>query len=213
MIDIEARVEGPLRTAIAAMLNTPDSGVVLDDRIKCAYLLADLSDPRYPVTPDEWTASLRGLITDTHHVSLVTTHYSEYWYSVRPGTYRIGGWEKGKQSADITLSSFWIARYPITVPQYGAFIKAGGYNKQNYWTGHGWVWKQRRERTRPWGWDDPKYTSSNQAVIGVTWYEAMAFYAWLTAQLANLLPAGYAIHLPTEAEWEAAAAYDGNGQR
>ncbi|MFP4439216.1 MAG: formylglycine-generating enzyme family protein [Chloroflexaceae bacterium] len=109
--------------------------------------------------------------------------------------------------------SFWIARYPVTVAQYRAFMKAGGYDEQNCWIEHGWVWKQRRKRTYPWGWDDPKYTSSNQAVIGVTWYEAMAFCAWLTAQLTNVLSDGYAICLPTEAEWEAAAAYDATMQR
>ncbi len=75
-IDIEARVEGPLRTVIAAMLSTPDSGIVLDDRIAYARILAGLGDPRYPVTPDEWATSLRGLTNDTHHASRVTRHYS-----------------------------------------------------------------------------------------------------------------------------------------
>jgi formylglycine-generating enzyme required for sulfatase activity len=50
-------------------------------------------------------------------------------------------------------------------------------------------------------------------VIGVSWYEGWAFCAWLTAQLANVLPDGYAVQLPTEAEWEAAAAYDEAMQR
>jgi formylglycine-generating enzyme required for sulfatase activity len=36
-------------------------------------------------------------------------------------------------------------------------------------------------------------------VVGVCWYEAMAFCAWLSDHL------GYAITLPTEAQWEAAA--------
>jgi hypothetical protein len=212
-IDIEARVEQPLRTAVAALLSTPDSGVVLDDRIKYARLLADLGDPRYPVTPDEWATSLRGLTTDTHHLSLITTHYSEYWCYVRPGTYRIGGWEADEAHADITLPGFWIARYPMTVAQYREFVEAGGYDEQDYWTGNGWTWKQRKNRVQPWGWDRAYYNGPNQALIGVTWYEAMVFCEWLTVQLADVLPADYVLRLPIEAEWEAAAAYDQQMQR
>ncbi len=50
-------------------------------------------------------------------------------------------------------------------------------------------------------------------MIGVTWYEAAAFCAWLSEQLGDALPAGYVVRLPTEAEWEAAAAHNGAGQR
>jgi formylglycine-generating enzyme required for sulfatase activity len=53
----------------------------------------------------------------------------------------------------------------------------------------------------------------NQPVIDVNWYEATAFCAWLTEQPGDALPAGYALRLPTEAEWEASAAWDGRGGR
>ncbi len=37
--------------------------------------------------------------------------------------------------------------------------------------------------------------------MGVSWYEALAYCAWLTATLDD----GYVYHLPTEAQWERAA--------
>ena len=50
-------------------------------------------------------------------------------------------------------------------------------------------------------------------MIGVTWYEAAACCAWVNTHLQDLLPPGYVVRLPTEAEWEVAAAYDAAGQR
>jgi formylglycine-generating enzyme required for sulfatase activity/energy-coupling factor transporter ATP-binding protein EcfA2 len=205
-IDVEAKVEEPLRAAITDLLATPDSGVVLEDRLTAARVLADLDDPRYPVSRDEWRQ-------ETARRNETFGQPDGYWCYVRPGTYTIGGWEEGKESADHKLPAFWIARYPITVAQYAAFIADGGYQNEGYWTPEDWEWIQGDNRTQPWGWDNSKYNSPNQAVIGVSWYECMAFCNWLTAQLADTLPAGYAVQLPTEAEWEAAAAYDEEMQR
>jgi formylglycine-generating enzyme required for sulfatase activity len=111
------------------------------------------------------------------------------------------------------LPGFWIARYPLTVAQYRVFIEDGGYQQQDYWTPEGWEWIQNHNRTKPWDWDDVQYNRPNHAVSSLPWYECMAFCAWMTTLLANELPAGYAVQLPTEAQWEVAAAYDGQRQR
>jgi formylglycine-generating enzyme required for sulfatase activity len=69
------------------------------------------------------------------------------------------------------------------------------------------------EHPQPDWWDEERFRGDSQPVIGVSWYEAAAFAAWLNHHLASDLPPGSAIRLPTEAEWEAAAAYDAAGRR
>jgi formylglycine-generating enzyme required for sulfatase activity len=73
---------------------------------------------------------------------------------------------------------------------------------------------------RPYHWHDPAYNTPNQPVVGITWYEAMAYCAWLHEQATasqsilpiagvswgTLLASGtWQVRLPTEAEWEWAA--------
>jgi formylglycine-generating enzyme required for sulfatase activity len=175
---------------------------------------------RHPTSPSAPPASLSVPVTNAEWRAALgrrNERFGEpagYWCYVRPGTYRIGGWGQGERAADIRLAAFWIARASITVAQYTPFVAAGYHAAaRRWWTPNGWQWKQERMRTKPWSWNAAPYDGPNQPVIGITWYEATAFCAWLTAQLADTLPAGYIVCLPTDAEWEAAAAYDEAMQR
>jgi formylglycine-generating enzyme required for sulfatase activity len=186
------------------MLNT---AIGVQQRIEAGNILGRLGDPRVPVTIAAWQ----------HELAQRTEQFGApagYFCAVRPDTYQIGGWKDDEPAADITLPAFWIARFPVTVAQYAPFVAAGyGKDAERWWTPNGWQWKQGRNRAQPWGWDRPEYSGPNQPVIGVTWYEARAFCDWLTEQMQDALPAGYVIRLPTEAEWEVAAAYDAQRQR
>ena len=39
---------------------------------------------------------------------------------------------------------YWIARYPVTVAEFGAFGEAEGYQIQRWWTHTGWDWREGR---------------------------------------------------------------------
>ena len=95
----------------------------------------------------------------------------------------------------------------MTVTEIAAFIKAGGYESAEWWTKSGLLWHGEQDRKAPDGWyDQSRY--GNRPVVGLSWFEAMAYARWLDAQLrrcTDQVPAGYRIRLPTEAEWEKAA--------
>jgi hypothetical protein len=88
------------------------------------------------------------------------------------------------------LDSFWISRYPITNAQFDVFVAAGGYGEQRWWKGLA----QRIGKPEPPGWNEPNHPCET-----VSWYEAMAFCAWLSDR------SGFVITLPTEEQWEKAA--------
>lgn len=48
-------------------------------------------------------------------------------------------------------------------------------------------------------WDEPAFANPKQPVVAVSWFDAVAYCAWLTRA------SGKSFRLPTEAEWERAA--------
>lgn len=60
-------------------------------------------------------------------------------------------------------------------------------------------------RDKPCYWLDARFNSPTQPVVGVNWWEASAFCAWLQEKLEAELGAGrLQVRLPTEVEWERA---------
>ena len=99
----------------------------------------------------------------------------------------------------VRLPAFWMAVSPVTVGEWQQFIVAGAYTAPEYWRDVQTV--AQRARSAPAAWQR-QHAQPQHPVRYVTWYEALAYTAWLSAW--SGLPAS----LPTEAEWEKAAGWD-----
>ncbi len=141
-----------------------------------------------------------------------------YWCPISAGPFWYGDDRKGPLQP-VTLSyDFQIARYPVTNADFARFIATDGYADPRWWTDHCWrflqpgrhdyVWEDNAQPiTRPRLWDDSVYNTPIQPVVGVSWYEAVAYCAWLTDQghSQGWLSTDQQIRLPTALEWERAA--------
>ena len=133
------------------------------------------------------------------------------------------------------LQAFDMARLPVTVGEWRRFVAAGGYEPMAPWwrtaapdsvgdvvadlatesPAQAWL-RQRgatlgpRQAVRPTGWNDPHFNNPLQPVVGITWFEAVAYARWAAALYADLQAdeqqAGgprLQLQLPTEGLWEA----------
>ena len=81
---------------------------------------------------------------------------------------------------------YWLKRFPVTVAQFSRFVSDAGF---------------------PAGNEHCLAGPPSHPVVRVSWFEAFAFCQWLTRrwQALGLLADGWAVTLPSEAEWEKAA--------
>lgn len=103
----------------------------------------------------------------------------------------------------VFLEPFELATRLVTVAEYAAFVSDGGYERPELWLSDGLAWVHRDGVRAPLYWldDDRLFTLSGAVdrapdlpVCHVSYYEADAYARWAGARL------------PTEAEWEHAAA-------
>jgi formylglycine-generating enzyme required for sulfatase activity len=124
------------------------------------------------------------------------------WINIPAGrvTLPAGGYLATAQTVEVR--PFAIATYPVTNEQYAHFIAAGGYKQRDWWDDDGWQLRQKHGWTEPRYWTDPNWNPADRPVVGISWYEAMAFCRWLGALT------GQPITLPTEAQWQRATQGD-----
>ncbi len=94
---------------------------------------------------------------------------------------------RGKQ-----VEGFHIARYPVTVAQYRAFLeKDDGWRDPRWWAGD--LYRDPEGD----GYDLGRY--GNHPAVYVSWFDALAFCRWLSRRR------GFDVRLPDEWEWQQAA--------
>ncbi len=136
-------------------------------------------------------------------------------------SFTMGDGTYGPNVSQTISYNFKMSQYEITNSQFQAFISESGYSTDSYWTTNGITQRNGGSWTQPSYWANSSYNGSNQPVVGVSWYEAVAFCNWLSVKegltpaynangQATLTATGY--RLPTEVEWEYAAAKGGTGQ-
>ena len=82
-----------------------------------------------------------------------------------------------------TVEAFEIGKYPVTNAQYAVFVGEPPHRPPHVWDG-----------------DTPPPERLNHPVTEVSWYDAQAYCEWLSGK------SGRSFRLPTEEEWEKAAA-------
>jgi formylglycine-generating enzyme required for sulfatase activity/energy-coupling factor transporter ATP-binding protein EcfA2 len=139
------------------------------------------------------------------------------WVAIPAGKFRYGG-DDFPERDEIIKEPFSIAKYLVTNSQYRQFVNAGGYDKEEFWSKDGWLWRTGKwdtkadkayqnwlksrpaeKRSEPFYWHDQKWNNPLAPAVGVSWFEAEAYANWLSKKL------GYEVRLPTEQEWERAA--------
>ena len=135
---------------------------------------------------------------------------------VPAGTFCIGSDRKSDDEAyddeetqgELDLPIFWISQHPVSQAQFKQFMQAGGYEHPEFWAeaakAKRWVDGQvirevykgqesiKETARQPYDFGEP-FNLANHPVVGVTWYEALAFTRWLTErwQKSGALPRGW----------------------
>jgi len=134
--------------------------------------------------------------------------------TVPGGTYVIGSrtengfvFDNEKWAHDVDLHTFQIARATVTQSEFLRFVEDGGYSRSELWSTESWAWRERAQANHPiyWirnpdrGWMRRHFDKwiplePDRPVANISWFEAYAYCRWAGRRL------------PTEFEWEAAAA-------
>jgi formylglycine-generating enzyme required for sulfatase activity len=174
---------------------------------------------QFPVTNAEYACFIRA--GGYHNENYWRTEAARQW---RRGEGESGAlkeymqiWQAIKQNPKLLEQ---LRRAGVAARQVSGWEQVAQMSEEEVRTFFGKTFTERR-RDQPAFWDDVTANNPAQPVVGITWYEAMAYCAWLTEKLKGksekfkvwrsgkvdfILPSSsFILRLPTEAEWEKAA--------
>ncbi len=193
----EEDTRGPLHEALRERLLTVMRNEAEEPRVRAGAgtALAKLGDPRFD--PEHWHLPREPLLG---------------FVPIPAGEFIMGSDPQKDSRADddeqpqhrLHLPAYYIARFPVTVAQFRAFVEKSGYEPSD---------------------PDSLRGIDNHPVVRVTWYDALAYARWLDGCLkeiarerlrqsqteveqdfwGGLAEGRYHVTLPSEAEWEKAA--------
>ncbi len=121
----------------------------------------------------------------------------------------VAAYDNERPRHEVHVEGFAIDVYPVTARRFAAFIADGGYTDDRWWSPRGLEWRAQTGHVAPQGWlpagdggwrirrfNRVDALDPRELVEHVTFFEAEAFAAWAGGRL------------PTEAQWEKAAAHD-----
>lgn len=184
-------------------------GVDLRHRLEAGLLLGELGDTvRLDLVEAE---GRRGLVLK-----------KALWLDVsdagEPMWHRIGDdqGENDEEEFRIKLDAFHLARLPVTVAEWRAFVEADGFDPEGEWwceAGRRWLRRNGGRQRRPLTWGHSEYDNPLQAASGVTWFEAMAYARWARPLYAKVWGPGWELAIPDEMQWEAGVRHQQRADR
>lgn len=176
-----------------------DGALPVTDWAEAGRTLSALGDPRADVS-----CPIPALVPVPESDFVMGTNEQEFREVVKRYGKDWEQWAKDEMPQHrVSLSPYRIGKYPVTNAQYRRFVDDGAYTEKwrVCWTDAGWQWRDKNAVEKPSYLDDPQWNLDNHPVVGVSWYEAVAYCNWLT----QTDPHKRKFRLPTEAEWEKSA--------
>jgi len=172
------------------------------ERVEAGNTLARIGDPRF--NPAAWflpADHLLGFVRvpfGPFHMGTCTADFETVMKTLVATERDVDYFKNEINDLPVTVGEFYIARYPVTVAQFKAFVRDSGHSPRD---------------------EDRLRGVDTHPVVYVTWHDALAYCHWLTDRLRAwaetpeplqtlLRDKGWVVTLPSEAEWEKAARGD-----